>query len=634
MQRLLLLILTVLAGLLPAAAAHAWWQPDWQYRKQITIDATPQGAAVAGQVGRVPLLVRLHTGNFTFDGINERGADLRFVGADDQTPLHFQIESFDALLGMALVWVDVPAVEGGQRQDIWMYYGNDQAPSGSNGQLTFDPNYTLVYHFDGAEGAPPRDTTAYGNNAQTTVGSVDGVMGRAAQFSGTPLMLPTSPSLAVPAGGAFTFSASVRPEQIAGDQLIYARRDAGNSLLIGVSEGMLFVEINGQRTSGTQPITAADWQKIDVTADGQQVNLYVRGQLAGSVAAALPPLNTVATLGGDVPVVPRPFVEEGAAPVSAASAYRPFVGGMDEVRLSKVSRPAGLLLAEAMAQGADSRLVVLGADEQQTGKSHFAFILSAMPIDAWVVVVILGLMMVVSWIIMIGKGRSYSAMAWANAAFMGYFREAAGEPLNELESSKRVPEEVKADSSLWRLYEVAVGEMRRRHERGYDLSAVSDATISAIRAAMDGVAVRENERMSKRMNWLSTTIEGAPYVGLLGTVLGIMLVFVVAAMAGAVDINSVAPGMAAALLCTAAGLGVAIPALFGYNWLASRSDAIDADMAVFVDEFVTRLAEEQGEGRRPTQGVGAPAAHGDASSTGAVSGGSNGWVTPPVQVTA
>jgi biopolymer transport protein ExbD len=86
-------------------------------------------------------------------------------------------------------------------------------------------------------------------------------------------------------------------------------------------------------------------------------------------------------------------------------------------------------------------------------------------------------------------------------------------------------------------------------------------------------------------------------VGLFGTVIGIMLVFVVAAMAGAVDINSVAPGMAAALLCTAAGLGVAIPALFGYNWLASRSDAITADMAVFVDEFVTRLAEEQGEGR-------------------------------------
>ena len=45
-------------------------------------------------------------------------------------------------------------------------------------------------------------------------------------------------------------------------------------------------------------------------------------------------------------------------------------------------------------------------------------------------------------------------------------------------------------------------------------------------------------------------------------------------------------------------IGVAIPALFGYNWLSSRSDAIVADMAVFVDEFATRLAEEQGDGRQ------------------------------------
>ena len=114
---------------------------------------------------------------------------------------------------------------------------------------------------------------------------------------------------------------------------------------------------------------------------------------------------------------------------------------------------------------------------------------------------------------------------------------------------------------------------------------------------MDGAAVRENERMGRQMNWLSTTIEGAPYVGLFGTVIGIMLVFAVAAMAGAVDINSVAPGMAAALLCTASGLGVAIPALFGYNRLTTRNREVSADMRVFVDEFITRLAELHGEGQ-------------------------------------
>ncbi|HCQ49942.1 MAG TPA: DUF2341 domain-containing protein, partial [Achromobacter sp.] len=184
MQRLLMLLLTVLAGVLPSAA-NAWWQPDWQYRKQITVDSTAQGLPLGGPAGRTPLLVRLHTGNFTFDGINEKGADIRFVAADDQTVLNHQLESFDPLLGMALVWVDVPELADGQRQDIWMYYGNQKAPASANGQLSFDPNYTLVYHFDGAAGAPPRDTTAYSNHGQTPTGAVvDGVIGRAAQFTG------------------------------------------------------------------------------------------------------------------------------------------------------------------------------------------------------------------------------------------------------------------------------------------------------------------------------------------------------------------------------------------------------------------------------------------------------------------
>ncbi|MNT76760.1 colicin uptake protein TolQ [compost metagenome] len=74
-----------------------------------------------------------------------------------------------------------------------------------------------------------------------------------------------------------------------------------------------------------------------------------------------------------------------------------------------------------------------------------------------------------------------------------------------------------------------------------------------------------------------------------------MVVFLGTAMAGDVNINAIAPGMAAALLATAMGLFVAIPALFGYNRLVSRNKEVSADMRVFVDEFVTRLAEVHGE---------------------------------------
>ncbi|GAA4322166.1 DUF2341 domain-containing protein [Pigmentiphaga soli] len=582
-MRRILFLLTLLSTLLPGLA-NAWWQPDWAYRKPITIDAGPQGGALGGDAGRTPVLVRLHTGNFSFQGVSDSGADLRFVAGDDKTVLNHQIEQFDPLLGIALIWVDVPNVSAGAPQQIYMYYGNPKAPAGGNGQLTFDPNYTLVYHF-AESGVPPRDTTAYGNHAQTPVIGIDGtVIGKGAQMGQQPLMLPASPSLATAAGSSFTFSAWVRPEQLGPQQAIFARRDGANELLIGLDQGVPFVEINGQRSAPGQPIQAGQWSHLAVKVDGQNAALYVGGRPTVSLAASLPALSSAPAVGGDVP--------DAATPLAA------FTGAIDEVRLSKVARPDALILADAIAQGADSRLVVMGADEQQAGKSYFGFILSAMPVDAWVVVAVLGVLMVISWVIMIAKGRSYGAIARANADFMAHFRKAAGAPLDELASGNRVPQDIRQDSTLWRLYEVAIAEMRRRQERGYDLNAVSNATISAIRAAMDGVAVRESENMGKRMSWLSTTIEGAPYVGLLGTVLGIMLVFVVAAMAGAVDINSVAPGMAAALLCTAAGLAVAIPALFGYNWLASRSEAIGADMAVFIDEFSTRLAEEQGEGRQ------------------------------------
>ena len=581
MQRFLFL-LTILGTLVPGLA-HAWWQPDWAYRKPVTVDAGPKAGAVGGDPGRIPVLLRLHSGNFNFEGVSDNGAYLRFVAGDDKTVLNHQIEQFNPLLGIALIWVDVPALTAGTPQQLWMYYGNPKAPASGNGQRTFDPDYSLVYHF-AEPGVPSRDSTAYGNHAQTAVPALDGaVIGAGARLGTAPLTLPASPSLALAAGAPFTFSAWVRPDSLGAQQILYARRDGASELLVGVDQGVPFVQVNGQRSKPGQPIQAGQWSHLALKADKTNVALYVGGRPAVSLATALPAFATAAAVGADV---------------NASAGLANFTGAIDELRLSRTARPDALLLADAVSQGSESRLAVFGADEQQAGKSHFGFIIAAMPLDAWIVVGLLALMMALSWIIMIGKGRSYGAISRANAQFMQSFHEAAGAPLDHLARNGKLSTAVKTDSSLWRLYDVAIDEMRRRHDRGYDLNAVSNATIGAIRAAMDGVMVRESERMSKRMIWLSTTIEGAPYVGLFGTVIGIMLVFVVAAMAGAVDINSVAPGMAAALLCTAAGLGVAIPALFGYNWLSSRSDAIVADMAVFVDEFATRLAEEQGDGRQ------------------------------------
>ncbi|MFY3084303.1 MotA/TolQ/ExbB proton channel family protein, partial [Achromobacter xylosoxidans] len=292
--------------------------------------------------------------------------------------------------------------------------------------------------------------------------------------------------------------------------------------------------------------------------------------------------------------------EAGAAPAEAAAApaphvYAPFVGAIDEVRLSRVARPAALLLADATSQGAESRLVAYGNDEEQSGFGFggLGFLLKAVPVDAWVIIAILVLMMVQSWVIMIKKSRNVARVASANETFRESFAK-VGQRLELLADDAALAKRLE-HASLWRLYRVAVNEIRTRREQGADTSSISAATIEAIRASMDAVRTKENQVLGAKLGSLSNAIAGGPYIGLLGTVLGIMVVFLGTAMAGDVNINAIAPGMAAALLATAMGLFVAIPALFGYNRLVSRNKEVSADMRVFVDEFVTRLAEVHGE---------------------------------------
>jgi len=91
---------------------------------------------------------------------------------------------------------------------------------------------------------------------------------------------------------------------------------------------------------------------------------------------------------------------------------------------------------------------------------------------------------------------------------------------------------------------------------------------------------------------LTIAISGGPFLGLLGTVVGVMITFAAIADSGEVNVNAIAPGVAAALAATVAGLAVAIPSLFGYNWLNLRIKAVSADTRVFVDEVVARIAEK------------------------------------------
>ena len=76
-----------------------WWNDEWSFRKKITLDTTATGAAIADPIGTTPVLIRLHAGNFQFDGAKENGSDIRFVAEDNKTLLPYHIEKYDRAHG-------------------------------------------------------------------------------------------------------------------------------------------------------------------------------------------------------------------------------------------------------------------------------------------------------------------------------------------------------------------------------------------------------------------------------------------------------------------------------------------------------------------------------------------------------
>jgi biopolymer transport protein TolQ len=130
---------------------------------------------------------------------------------------------------------------------------------------------------------------------------------------------------------------------------------------------------------------------------------------------------------------------------------------------------------------------------------------------------------------------------------------------------------------------------RSRGQAGSGESENPDA-LARVRSAMNRSAGAEITNMEAHLSFLATTGSVSPFVGLLGTVWGVMSSFLSMGVRGSATLAVVAPGIAEALIATVAGLAAAIPAVIAYNYFLGQVRATENDMADFISEFCDKLA--------------------------------------------
>ena len=547
------------------SVAHAWWNDAWKHRTKVILNTTAQGVEVKETLNAVSVPVRLHSGNFDFLGAKPAGEDLRVVAGDDKTPLKFSIERFDSTNELALLWVQVPAVlPGSDKNVVYVYAGNDAAEAEpSKAAEVVDANTLAAFHFGEKNGIATDLTGAIKAGSAVGIES-NGQLAASAKLSSQALSFAANDKLKAPAAGPYSISLWIKP--VASEGVLITQ----GPLQMSLSAGKLQAKLGSLSLDGGT-IAPTTWSHLDLTVGAGKFTLYVNGVQAAQT-----------DLGAGVPI-------EGALIVGQG-----YQGLVDELQVASTVRSADWVKFNVAAQAGDAKLVAStgetadSAADDGASPGYMGILIKSLTPDAKAVIAILAVMFAIAVWVMITKAVMVGKTDRDNHDFLLRFRQANADLLGLDKGA------VHANSSLFRLYQAGVRELAKRDVGKAGSAPLSGASLDAVKASIDADLVRENHQLNARMVLLTIAISGGPFLGLLGTVVGVMITFAAIAAAGDVNVNAIAPGIAAALLATVAGLAVAIPSLFGYNYLAARIKNISSDMQIFVDEFVTRVAEVYG----------------------------------------
>ncbi len=225
----------------------------------------------------------------------------------------------------------------------------------------------------------------------------------------------------------------------------------------------------------------------------------------------------------------------------------------------------------------------------------FAFRESTLPGKLILLVLFIG--SVFSWSVMVTKIRTIQLARRQTARFIAQFR-ADRRPLRLYEGGLRFD-----GAPLFNVYEAGCHEMtfhllgstevdetfRSRLEIA---DKISPAQLRAVNAAMERAVGESALELESQLILLSTAVAGAPFLGLLGTVWGVMDTFVGVAQAGKPNLAAMAPGVSGALITTVISLLVAIPAMFGYNFILTSLRALIVQMENFAAELLSEFEHQ------------------------------------------
>jgi biopolymer transport protein TolQ len=209
--------------------------------------------------------------------------------------------------------------------------------------------------------------------------------------------------------------------------------------------------------------------------------------------------------------------------------------------------------------------------------------------EAKIIIVILLLFSVVAWSVMIYKAIQMRRAKKLNQFFTTEFKtqqgvlgmfdrrvQAEGCPLFAVYQAGSIELDARLKNNA--------GEARKKH--------VSLKGIEHVKRLMENAVAQESLKLESGLILLAIAVSGGPFLGLLGTVWGVMSTFGHVAQQGSATLAAMAPGVAAALITTVAGLLVAIPSMFGYNWLVHNLRVLTVELDNFSQELMSKMETE------------------------------------------